>query len=182
MLHRSLILGLFALLVCHTMACVLVGVGSWWQAEHDLSEQLLVHQSVDSIVEFQFPLSHTADGTSVGRTTEDGFSYQGHYYSVVSVEILKDTLHIAGLELPDRSFWQDDLLAFLREHLHTSSDTEHKAIQLLKLILREYAPNTRLAVQFLRWSWRESIRISDGRVAFSTRSVPIPCPPPQPLV
>ena len=181
MLHRSLILVLFILLVCHTMAWVLVSVGSWWQAEHDLSEQLLVHHSVDSIVEFQFPLSHTSDGTNIARTTEDGFSYRGHYYSVVSLEILQDTLHIAGLELPSHSFWQSDLLAFLHDHLNTSSNTDHKASQLLKLLLKEYAPNVRLTLQFLRWFWRESNQIPDGRFILPTRSVPIHCPPPQRL-
>ncbi len=181
MLHRSLILGLFILLVCHTMAWVLVSVGGWWQAEHDLSEQILVHHSVDNIVEFQFSLSHTTDGPNIAHTTEDGFSYRGHYYNVVSLVILQDTLHIAGLELTSHSFWQSDLLAFLHNHLNASSDTDHKASQLLKLLLKEYVPNLHLTLQFLRWFWRELIQIPDGRFALFTRSVPIHCPPPRRL-
>ena len=102
MLKKLAILSLFALLLCHTLASVLVwGIG-WWQAEGDLSERLQVYRSVDSIVEFQIPLNDPADGNAMARTTEDGFRYRGHYYSVVSLEVINDTLHIAGLETHNR--------------------------------------------------------------------------------
>lgn len=177
MLNKLVTLGLFALLLCHTLASVLVwGIG-WWQAEGDLSKRLQVYRSVDSIVEFQIPLSNPADGNAIARTTEDGFRYRGHYYSVVSLEVIGDTLHIAGLEANSRQFWSDDLLAFLNEHLNTA-DTGHKANQLLKFLLKEYSPNGRTIFSFTPRAWRESVPIPQVPIAFVTRSAPIHSPPP----
>lgn len=181
MLNRLVTLGLFALLLCHTLASVLVwGIG-WWQAEGDLSDRLQVYRSVDSLVEFKIPLRGQADGSAMTRTTEDGFRYRGHYYSVVSLEIVNDTLHIAGLETHNRQFWSDDLLAFLDDHLNTS-DTNRKANQLLKFLLKEYSPNGYTVFRFALRPWCESARIPQLSVVFTTRSAPIHSPPPNRVV
>ncbi|QIP15446.1 hypothetical protein G8759_23830 [Spirosoma aureum] len=171
--------GLFFLLLCHTLAHVIAGLSAWWQEEHDLSTRLQVYRSVDSIVEFQIPLVNKTDGTVIVRTTEDGFNYRGHYYNVVSLEVQGDTLHIAGLESTSRSFWQDDLLTFVNHHLTSVPATGGKASQLLKLLLKEYSPSPRTVLHFLFLSWRESIRIPDTPLVFSTRSEPIYSPPPE---
>lgn len=177
MLKKLVVLGLFALLLCHTLASVLVwGIG-WWQAEGNLSEHLQVYRSVDSLVEFQIPLDSTAGGNAMAYTTEDGFRHRGHYYSVVSLEIINDTLHISGLETHNRQFWSDDLLAFLNDHL-TTSDNGHKANRLLKFLLKEYSPTGRTVFSFAQRSWCESIQIPEVPVVFSSRSAPIHSPPP----
>ena len=179
MLQKRVSVGLFVLLLCHTLASAIVGLGGWWQAENDLSERLLVYRSVDSIVEFQIPLHNKTDGTAIASTTEDGFRYRGHYYTVVSLDVQNDRLLIAGLEAPNHSFWQEDLLAFLNDHLTASTDTGHKASQLLKLLLKEYSPGSSVVLQALFSTGAESIRISDVWFAFSTRSAPIHSPPPE---
>ena len=179
MVYKRVSIGLFALLLCHTLASVIVGIGGWWQAENDLSEQLMVYRSVDSIVEFQIPLKGQSDSKAIARTTEDGFRYRGHYYNVVSLEVQGDRLLIAGIEARSRSFWQDDLLAFLNDHLTTSSDTGHKTSQLLKFLLKEYSPGSATVLHFLPGIVYQSVRISDAPFAFSTRSAPIHSPPPE---
>ena len=179
MLNKRVSIGLFALLLCHTLACVVVCIGGWWQAEGDLSERLLVYRSVDSITEFQIPLADKTDGTKIARTTEAGFRYHGHYYNVISLEILGDTLHIAGLESTNHSFWQDDLLAFLDNHLATSSDTGRKANQLLKLLLKEYSPGSRMVLNVPHILRCEAGQIAQVPLVFSTRPIPICSPPPE---
>lgn len=177
MLNRLVTFGLFTLLLCHTLASVLAwGIG-WWRAEGDLSKRLQVYRSVDSIVEFQIPLGSPADGNAIARTTEDGFRYRGHYYSVVSLEVINDTLHIAGLETRNRQFWSDDLLAFLNDHLNTA-DNGHKENQLLKFLLKEYSSNGRTVFKFAQRPWRESVSIPQTPVVFATRSAPVHSPPP----
>jgi hypothetical protein len=179
MLQKRVSIGLFALLLCHTLASAIVGIGGWWQAENDLSERLLVYRSVDSIVEFQVPLHNKTDGTAIARTTEDGFRYRGHYYTVVSLDVQNDRILIAGLESPNHSFWQEDLLAFLNDHLAASTDTGHKASQLLKLLLKEYSPGSSVVLQVGPGINAESIRIPEVSIAFSTRSAPNHSPPPE---
>ncbi|MVM30015.1 hypothetical protein GO755_08225 [Spirosoma sp. HMF4905] len=179
MVQKRVSIGLFALFLCHTLASAIVGIGGWWQAENDLSERLLVYRSVDSIVEFQIPLTDQTDSKSIARTTEDGFRYRGHYYNVVSLEVKGGSLLIAGLETPSRSFWQDDLLSFLNDHLTASSNTGHKANQLLKFLLKEYSPSSPTVLQFLAGIGCQSIRIPNASFAFITRSAPIHSPPPE---
>lgn len=178
-MKKAVTIGLFLLLVCHVLAHVIAGFGAWWQQEHDLSKRLLVYRSVDSIVEFQVPLADRTDGTKIVRTTEDGFGYRGNYYNVVSLEVRGDTVYIAGLESARRPFWQDDLLSFLNDHLATPSDAGHKANQLLKFLLKEYSPNPAVVLHFAFSTWRESVRIPNAPVPFSTRSAPIHSPPPK---
>ncbi|WP_080058611.1 hypothetical protein [Spirosoma aerolatum] len=172
-------IGLFALLVYHTLAYVLVFVGTWWQAEHDLSEQLSVYRSVDSIVEFEIPLKDRLDASTITRTTSDGFSYRGHYYSVVSLEIQGDRLHIAALETENRSIWQSDLLSFLNKHVTGTTESNRKANQLLKFLLKEYSPSPRAIFSFLAPQWRESIRIPEHLFVLTARALPIHSPPPE---
>jgi hypothetical protein len=172
-------IGLFVLLLYHTLAYVLVGVGAWWQAEHDLSERLLVYRSVDSIVEFQIPLKDKPDERTITNTTTDGFTYRGHYYSVVSLEIQGDTLHIAGLETEGRSFWQSDLLSFLNDRIAGSTESNKKANQLLKFLLKEYSPNPRTIFSFLPPTWRDAIRIPEIAFVIAVRSLPVHSPPPE---
>lgn len=177
MLKKLVIFGLFALILCHTLASVLVWSIGWWQAEGDLSERLQVYRSVDSLVEFQIPLGGPADGNTMTHTTEDGFRYRDHYYSVVSLEIINDTLHITGLETHNYQFWSDDLLAFLNDHL-TTSDNGRKANQLLKFLLKEYSPNSRTVFDFAQRLWREPIQFPEVAVVFATRFASIHSPPP----
>ncbi|GAB3031019.1 hypothetical protein GCM10027185_34970 [Spirosoma pulveris] len=172
-------IGLFALFLYHTLAYVLVFVGTWWQAEHDLSERLQVYRSVDSLVEFQIPLKDSPDAGTISQTTSDGFSYRGQYYSVVSLEIKGDTLNISGLQSESRSFWQSDLLSFLNDHIGGATDSSKKANQLLKFLLKEYSPNPRAIFDFLSPNWREAIRIPDTLFVISARALPVHSPPPE---
>ncbi|GAB2603031.1 hypothetical protein [Spirosoma areae] len=178
-MKKAVSIGLFALLLYHTLAYVLVFVGTWWQAEHDLTERLLVYRSVDSIVEFQIPLNEKPDVTAITRTTSDGFSYRGQYFSVVSMEVRGDTLHIAGLQSESRSFWQSDLLSFLNNHIAGATDSQQKANQFLKFLLKEYSPTPRAIFNFLSPNWREAVRIPDVSFVVETRALPVHSPPPE---
>jgi hypothetical protein len=172
-------IGLFALFLYHTLAYVLVFVGTWWQAEHDLTERLLVYRSVDSIVEFEIPLKDNLDASAITRTTSDGFSYHGQYYAVVSVEVRGDTLHIAGLQSESQSFWQSDLLSFLNDHVTGNTDAQRKANQFLKLLLKEYSTTPRVVFSFLPPNWREAVRIPDVSFVVEARALPVHSPPPE---
>lgn len=178
-MKKAVSIGLFALLVYHTLAYVLVFVGTWWQAEHDLSERLSVFRSVDSLVEFEIPLEDKLDATAITRTTADGFSYRGHYYSVVSVEIRGNRLHIAGLESENRSFWQGDLLSFLNNHVAGATDSHQKAHQFLKFLLKEYSPTPRTVFNFRSLNWREAVRMPSLFLAVTGRALPVHSPPPE---
>ncbi|MFD2570839.1 hypothetical protein ACFSUS_09365 [Spirosoma soli] len=172
-------IGLFALLLYHTLAYVLVFVGSWWQAEHDLSERLRIYRSVDSLVEFEIPLTGTSDIKEITRTTDDGFVYKGRYYNVVSLELRGNGLHIAALESENRSFWQEDLLSFLNHHVAGATDTGKKANQFLKFLLKEYSPNARTVFRFMSPSWRNAVRIPHLLSFLLHRALPVYSPPPE---
>lgn len=169
---------LFGLLLYHTLAHVLVCMGTWWQAEHDLTERLMVYRSVDSLVEFQIPL-HGDDATALTSTTNDGFTYRGRYYEVVSLALRSDTLHIAGLEMQSHPFWQSDLLAFLDKHLSGSTDAQQKANQLLKFLLKEYSPTPHISFSFLPPYRHQSVRLPNEPFAIPARALPVHSPPPQ---
>ena len=160
-MKKAVSIGLFLLLIYNTLANVLLCVGAWWQAEHDLSEKLLVYRSVDSIVEFQVPLTDTPDVGELTHTTTDGFGYRGHYYDVVSMDVRGDTLYIAGLESASRSFWQSDLLSFLNDHISGATDSHRKASRFLKFLLKEYSPTPGDVFRFLPATWRDAKRIPD---------------------
>jgi hypothetical protein len=176
---KAVSVGLSMLLLYHTLAYVLVCIGAWWQAEHDLSEKLRVYRSVDSIVEFQVPLTDRPDVGELTNTTTGGFGYRGHYYSVVSMAVRGDTLFIAGLESADGSFWQSDLLSFLNDHITAGTDSQRKASRFLKFLLKEYSPNPRDVFEFLSASWRATVRIPDVSFVVLARALPIHSPPPR---
>ena len=178
-MKKAVSIGLCALLLYHTLAYVLVCIGAWWQAEHDLSEKLLVYRSVDSIVEFQVPLTDTPNIGELTNTTTGGFGYRGHYYDVVSMNVRGDTLYIAGLESESRSFWQSDLLSFMNDHITGETDSHRKASRFLKFLLKEYSPNPGDVFRFLSVSWRDAIRIPDVSFVVEVRSLPVHSPPPQ---
>lgn len=168
--------GLSALLLCHALAYVLVGISAWYKAEHDLSERLRVYRSVDSLVEFDIPLNNQID---IKQTASDGFTHRGHYYSVVSLNVAGDTLHITGLETDRKPFWQSDLLSFLNDHLTNSTDTERKAHSFLKFLLKEYSPTPRQLFQFLPAMRVPTVRIADVSFVFPLRALPVHSPPPE---
>ncbi|GAB3573143.1 hypothetical protein GCM10027578_33740 [Spirosoma luteolum] len=170
---------LSALLLYHTLAYVLVCIGAWWQAEHDLSQRLSMYRSVDSLVEFQIPLADKANVSVLTQSGSDGFTYHGHYYSVVSLEIQGDVLQIAALESESRSFWQSDLLSFLNDRITGSGNTSQKANQFLKFLLKEYSPNRQAVFQFLTALRPEAIRIPDAVFVFVARALPVFSPPPE---
>lgn len=176
---KAVSIGLFALLVYHTLAYVLVVVGAWWQEEHDLSERLSVYRSVDSLVEFEIPLKDKLDASAITRTTADGFSYRGHYYSVVSLEVRGNSLYIAGLESESRSFWQGDLLSFLNSHVAGATDSHQKANQFLKFLLKEYSQTPRVMFSFRSPARQESVRIPNLLFVTSARALPVSSPPPE---
>ena len=172
-------IGLCALLVYHTLAYVLVCMGAWWQAEHDLSAKLSVYRTVDSLVEFEIPLTDTFDASGLPVITEDGFSYRGSYYAVVSIETRADKLFITGMESKNRSFWSDDLLAFLENHITGATESHQKANQFLKFLLKEYPPAPRVVFSFRPPHWRESVGIPDLLLVVAARALPVHSPPPQ---
>ncbi len=178
-MKKAVSIGLFGLFLYHTLAYVLVFVGTWWQAEHDLSEQLMVYRSVDSMVEFQIPLKGQPDASAITRTTSDGFTYRGQYYSVVSLEVQGDVLHITGLQSVSHSFWQSDLLTFLNDHISGATDPHKKANKLLKFLLKEYSPNPRAIFNFLSPRWREAVRMPNVLFVFAARALPVHSPPPE---
>lgn len=178
-MKKAVSIGLSVLLLYHTLAYVLVCFGAWWQAEHDLSEKLRVYRSVDSMVEFQVPLTNRPDVGELTNTTTGGFGYRGHYYDVVSMSVRGDTLFIAGLESASRSFWQSDLLSFLNDHIAAGTDSQRKASRFLKFLLKEYSPNHHDVFRFLSFIWHNTIRIPNVSVAVLARSLPIDSPPPQ---
>lgn len=171
--------GLFLLLLYHTLAYALVCVGTWWQAEHDLSEQLLVYHSVDSIVEFQIPLKAKPETRTLSNGASDGFTHRGRYYSVVSLDVRNDTLYIAGLETTSGSFWTGDLRSFLSDQVADTTDSHRKANQLLKLLLKEYGPSPHQGFHFLLANGHPAIRIPGPSFVVGARALPVHSPPPE---
>lgn len=178
-MRKVVSIGLSLLLVYHTLAYVLVCVGAWWQAEHDLSEKLFVYRTVDSLTEFEIPIDDQYDASRLPHITEDGFSYRGSYYAVVSIEIRADKLFITGMESKLHSFWSDDLLAFLENHIAGATDSNHKANQFLKFLLKEYPPAPQVTFNFRSPQWREAVQMPDGLFVAVSRALPVHSPPPQ---
>ena len=131
------------------------------------------------MVEFQIPLKDKPDASAITRTTADGFSYRGRYYSVVSIEIRGEMLYIAGLESKSPSFWQSDLLSFLNDHVTGATESHQKASRFLKFLLKEYSPTTKGIFNFLSPNWRETVRIPSRLFVVATRALPVHSPPPQ---
>ncbi len=178
-MRRLLGFSLLLLLLYHSLGGVVVALGSWWQDQHDLSERLTVYRSVDSMVEFQIPLTDPHDPVVLSEATKEGFAYKGNYYDVVSVEIRDNTLYISGLENKAATFWQRDLLSFLNDTLNTGSDASRKASHWLKLLLKDYSLNSRTILRFFLYDWRADVRIPDAPALMLTRSLPVYSPPPE---
>lgn len=181
-MKKALPISLFVLLLYHTLSYALACASIWWQAEVDLSKRLRVYRATDSLIEFQVPLVNKPDEVySIERKTEDGFRYHGHFYDVVSLEIRSDTLYIAGLEMKRKplSFWQDDLLAFLNDHMDNAADSHQKTNQWLKFLLQEYTSNPRVVFQFLSLERSEGCSIPDTPYRLCSRDLPVYCPPPE---
>ncbi|WP_128543063.1 hypothetical protein [Larkinella soli] len=178
-MKRAISIGLFVLLLFHILAYVLVWIGMWWQAEHDLSRRLKVYRSVDSLIEFQIPLKDKPDAGIITRTNSDGFTYRGQYYSVVSMTIQGDTLFIAGLQTDRDSFWQRDLLSFMQKHVTGSGDSPKKASSLLKFLLKEYSPTSRIAFHFQSFDWHNRIQIPEQPFSFPQVALRVSSPPPE---
>lgn len=180
---RFVAIGLFALLLCHSLAQCIVGAVGWWQAEHDLSERLTVYRSTDSLVEFQIALKTSTDSRALVRTTEDGFRYRGHDYGVVSLDVRNDTLFIAGLETGRSSFWPADLLTFLDKHISAAAtNTDHKGHSLLKLLLKEYSPSQRPTLPAPGLGRVATVRMPELVVFISSRPCAVHSPPPEAFV
>jgi len=171
-------ISLFALLTYHALAYMLLVVAaSWWRAENDLSERLLVYRSVDSIIEFEIPLKDKQEIHNITQATTDGFTYHGQYYSIISMEVQGNLLHIACLESESCSFWPNDLLAFLNKHI--AGESNQKANQFLKFLLKEYSPTPRIAILFPASHKCKSVQIPEAPFGFSTRTLPVYSPPPE---
>lgn len=180
-MKRLLSLSLLALLLYHTLATVWVAVGVWWQDQHDLTEQLTVYSSVDSMVEFQVVLGAGQAQQLADQTTEDGFAYHGKFYDVISVDLSGDTLRIAGMVNKAAGFWQQDLLSFVKKTITApgSDDSQRKAGHWLKLLLKEYQLADRLVLSPSLLAWLVDVRIADAPQAFMTRCLAVLAPPPR---
>ena len=178
-MNKVVSIGLFVLLLYHTLAYVLVGIGAWWQAEHDLSERLLVYRTVDSLIEFVIPVSDQFNKDALPDVTAEGFTYRGSYYAVVSIETRDNSLYITGMEQKSHSFWQKDLLSFLNSHIAGAAESPRKANQFLKFLLKEYPPIQRVVFSFRPPNWRDTVRIADQLFVVTARALPIHSPPPE---
>lgn len=182
-MKRLLSLSLLALLLYHMLATVWVAVGVWWQDQHDLTERLTVYRSVDSMVEFQVVLGSGGSGQAqklVRQTAEDGFTHNGHFYDVISVDLHGDTLRIAGMEDKAAGFWQQDLLSFVKKTIsNTATDSQRKAGHWLKLLLKEYQLTDGLVISPSLCTWLIDVRLADAPFALFARCLAVLSPPPR---
>lgn len=178
-MKRLLGFSMLLLLLYHSLGGVVVSLGSWWQDQHDLTERLTVYRSVDSMVEFQIPLDGPHDPAILSEATKEGFTYKDHYYDIVSVEIRDNTLFISGLENKVASFWQRDLLSFLKDTVTTDPNASRKSSRWLKLLLNDYTLNSRTVLYFFLYDWFTNVRIPDAPVMLLHRALPVFSPPPE---
>ena len=114
------------------------------------------------------------------QTAEDGFTHNGRFYDVISVDLHGDTLHIAGMEDKSAGFWQQDLLSFVRKTISDpSTDSQRKAGQWLKLLLKEYQLADRLILSPSLLFWLTDVRIADAPFALFARCLAVLSPPPR---
>lgn len=178
---RFISIGLFVVLLYHMMGHVLVLLGVQWQEQHELSERVTIYSSVDHIVEFQIPLQKHPNEAILTQQKPEGFKYRGSYYEIVNLDVSGDTLHISGYVNKAKSFFQRDLLSFVKEQFATgTSESTKKAHNLLKLFLKEYSPISRARIWFFLYDWNEkSVRIPSFISCLSSRSLPVFSPPPE---
>ena len=186
LMKRLLGFSFLILLVYHTLGAVVLSLSVWWQEQHDLTEQVTVYQTVDSITELQIPLQEltanpAASPLDLKAAAEEGFAYKGQYYDVVSLEIRDNTLFISGMVNRTPSFWQRDLLTFLKETIvNTESEAHRKAGQWLKLLLKDYSLNSRTILRFFLFDTRLTADyFPDGVFVLPHRDSPVYSPPPE---
>ncbi len=151
-----------------------------WQEQHELSERLTVFSSVDHMVEFHIPLQKHPNEAILTQQKQEGFKYRGSFYEIVNLDVSGDTLHITGYVNKAKSFWQKDLLSFVKEQFAGStSESARKANNLLKLLLKEYFPTTRTCVWFFLFDWTEKGRFPTMASHLMTRYLPVFSPPPE---
>ncbi|RRB00841.1 hypothetical protein [Larkinella rosea] len=182
-MKRFISFGLFVVLLYHMLGHLLVLFSVQWQEQHELSERLTVFSSVDHIVEFQIPLQKHPNEAILTQHKPEGFKYRGSYYEIVNLDVTGDTLHISGYVNKTKSFFQRDLLSFVKEQFATgTSETAKKANNLLKLFLKEYSPISRARIWFFLYNWtEEKVRIPSFISYLSSRSLPVFSPPPESL-
>ncbi len=179
-LKKLVSIGLFGLLLCHVLSYVLVAISTHWQEEHDLTARLTMYRTVDSMVDFFVPLTETPATDALVQAPAEGFSYKGTYYDVVRAEVTGDTLHIMGYENKARSFWQRDLLAFVKTQIAgEESQSQKKANNLLKNFLKEYSPFRRSVIWFFLYDWADAGRILSVSSSLLNRDIPVHSPPPE---
>ncbi len=184
-MKRLLGFGFLVLLLYHTLGAVVLSLSVWWQEQHDLTEQVTVYQTVDSITEFQVPLSSLSsdapgEALDLTKATERGFAYHGQYYDIISVDIRDNTMLISGMVNKTASFWHRDLLTFLKDTIvNTESEAQRKAGQWLKLLLKDYSLNAKTIVRFYLFEVLESVRVPNALFTFLTRDLPVYSPPPE---
>ncbi|KAA9349202.1 hypothetical protein [Larkinella humicola] len=180
-MKRFISFGLFVVLLYHMLGHLLVLVSMQWQEQHELSERVTVFSSVDHIVEFQIPLQKHPNEAILTQSKPEGFKYRGSFYEIVNLDVSGDTLHISGYVNKTKSFFQRDLLSFVKEQFATgTSESAKKANTLLKLFLKEYSPINRARTWFFLYEWNEKlVRIPSFASHLSTRSLPVYSPPPE---
>lgn len=150
-----------------------------WQEEGDLTSRLQVYRSVDSLVEFYVPL-HQQATEGLPKQPAEGFVYRDNYYDIIRQEVKNDTLLIVGYANKQGTFWQQDLLDFIKHQFgNDSTSAPQKANHLLKLLLKEYYQGVRFVVSFYHSCWREPIQIPAFIAPLLTLSLPIHSPPPE---
>lgn len=173
-------IGLLLLLLYHALGHVFVLISVRWQEQYELSERVSMFQSVDHMVEFHIPLHKHPNEAILTQKPQEGFSYRGSYYDIISLDVSGDTLHITGFPETKSGLWNQDLLGFLKDQFtEGTSDTREKASNLLKLLLKEYSPTHRTRIWFFLYDWNESVRIPVSVVHSLTRSLPVFSPPPE---
>ena len=179
-MKRIVSIGLLSLFLCHILAHVLVLWTVNWQEERDLSSHLTVYRTVDSIVEFYVPLRERAANTILPEKTSEGFAYRDSYYEIVRQEVKNDTLHILGYVNKGRSFWQQDLLGFIKHQFNNESgSSQKKADHLLKNLLKEYYTQQSSGMSFCHSLWREAVQIPSTPAFLPDRAIPVHSPPPE---
>lgn len=173
-------IGLLFLLLCHILAQVLVVWLIGWQEEGDLSHQLRVYRSVDSLVEFYIPVHQSVHDNAIETQPIDGFVYRDNYYEVIRQEVKHDTLLILGFAQKKGTFWQQNLLDFIRRQFGENENSlPKKAHQLLKTLLKEYYQGVRFTIDFCHVNWLENTLLSTLQSFLLSLSLPIHSPPPE---
>lgn len=179
-MKRIVSIGLLSLLLCHTLAYVLVLLRVNDQEERDLTNSLRVYRTVDSIVEFYVPLHESASVTDLPQASSEGFAYKDNFYEIIRQEVQHDTLHILGVAMKTRSLWQQDLLSFIKhQFIGEGGQAQKKASHILKNLLKEYCPFSESVIYVMHCQWREVVQIPSFLTLLTDRAIPVQSPPPR---